>query len=123
MVRYAERGGGERNVEVERESPAGDRARGIVCEKGPVFKMRAASVLHVKARQRARGRKERRWSKSDGKGEAKGSSEGFRIKKEKRKHTERERICPYIAKGPKRTYVRERGMMDEVSRTTCMTRG
>ena len=32
--------------------------------------------------------------------EAKGSSEGTRIKKEKQKHTERVRICPYTAKCP-----------------------
>ena len=34
-----------------KECPTGDKARGIVCEKGPVFRMKAASVLHVKAQQ------------------------------------------------------------------------
>jgi uncharacterized protein (DUF2342 family) len=64
-----EREKGERKVEVEVESPAGDRARGVVCEESPVFRMKAANVCDVKARQWARSRRERRRSMSDGKGE------------------------------------------------------
>ena len=64
--------GGKAKAKVERV-PAGDRARGVVCEERPVFRLKTGSVLCVKARQRARGRRERRWSKSDGKGNEKGS--------------------------------------------------
>ena len=43
-----------------KESPAGDRSRGVVCERSPVSKMKAANECNIDARQRARGRKERR---------------------------------------------------------------
>ena len=64
--------GGKGKGEVQRV-PAGDRARGVVCEERPVFRFKTGSVLCVKARQRARGRRERQRSKSDDKGNEKWS--------------------------------------------------
>ena len=64
--------GGKGKGEVQRV-PASDRARGVVCEERPVFRLKTGSVLCVKARQQVRGRRERWWSKSDDKGNEKGS--------------------------------------------------
>ena len=55
--------------------------------------------------------------------EAKEGSDRSKIKKERRKHTESECICPYTAKMSNETYGRERRMVREVSSSTCMTRG
>ena len=87
-VRYAgrKRDGGKRGSKVENKGPAGDGSRGVVCERRSGIQKKAASVLYVKVRQQARGRKERRWSKSDGKGgkrEAKEKSDESKIKIER----------------------------------------
>ena len=60
---------GKREPKVERECPASDRLRAVVCERNPASKLKAVNECEVKARQRARGRKERRKSKPDGKGD------------------------------------------------------
>ena len=75
--------GGKVKVEAERESPAGDRARGVVCERGPVSRLKPANECKFEARQRARGRKEWRGSVSDGEGEAKAENDESKIKIEK----------------------------------------
>ena len=74
-----------KECEVERESPA-DRPRGVVCEKCLVFRMKAANDCDVISRQWARGRRERRKSKSNGKRDeraAKRKSDGSKTRKEK----------------------------------------
>ena len=87
-VRYAgrKRDEGKRGSKVENESPAGDGSHGVVCERGSGIQKKASSVLYLKVRQRARGRKERRWSKPDGKGgkrEAKEKSDESKMKIER----------------------------------------
>jgi hypothetical protein len=52
-------GDGGKEVKIEIESPAGDRSRGVVCERSRVFRMKGANERNIEARQRARGRKER----------------------------------------------------------------
>ena len=71
-VRYTEREGGKSKGEVKRVS-ASDRARSIICKERPVFRLKTGSVLCVKAQQRVRGQREQQWSKSDDKGNEKGS--------------------------------------------------
>ena len=66
------REGGKGKGKVKRV-PTGDRVRSVVCEERLVFRLKTGSVLCVKARQRARGRREWQWSKSDDKGNEKGS--------------------------------------------------
>ena len=60
---------GKKRAKGRRECPASDRLRAVVCERNPASKLKAANDCEVKARQRARGRKERRKSKPDGKGD------------------------------------------------------
>ena len=82
---------GGRKVETEKDSPAGDRLRGIVCERSPVFIMKAANECDIKVPQRARGRREGRRLMSDGKGderEAKERGNESRIK-ERRQNVQR----------------------------------
>jgi hypothetical protein len=81
-----EREGGEKGNKVERESPAGDRACGIVCKRSLVFRVKAAIECDIEVRQQARGQKGRQELMSDGKGddrEAKGERDESKIKIER----------------------------------------
>ena len=75
---------GERRVE---SSPASDRSRGVICERSPAFRMKAATECDIEARQQARGRQEWQRSMAEGKEdkwEAKEGGNESRIKKERR---------------------------------------
>ena len=76
---------GEGKAKVERKYPTGDRPRGVVSEKSPVFRIKTANECSVEARQRARCRSP---MAKDYEGEAKERSDEDKRKERLRKRTE-----------------------------------
>ena len=86
-VRYRERGGGKVRSKFKECCPAGDRARGVVCEGDPVFKVKAQVYIVCQsatagARSKGAAVVEFRWQ-GKREGELKERSDESKIKMEK----------------------------------------